>query len=218
MQIENGTEANKVVAVYIGGSLDVADLNNEAWRHAESVSINRYWSGAPAPASRYAEARLLWSDKALHVRYVCNQAEPLIVGNEPQREKKTMGLWDRDVCEIFIAPDPDRVENYFELEAAPTGEWLDVAIEWTPRGRESDWEFHSHMITAAKIEADRVTITMRIPWSDSIPQPQPGDRWRINLFRCVGKDPGRGYVAWQPTMTPQPSFHVPQVFGWLLFG
>ena len=218
MRIENGPNANEVVAVYIGGSLDVADLDNEAWRHAESAPINRYWSGAPAPASRYAEARLLWSDKALHVRYVCNQAEPLIVGNEPQREKKTMGLWDRDVCEIFIAPDPDRVENYFELEAAPTGEWLDVAIEWTPRGRESDWEFHSHMITAAKIEADRVTITMRIPWSDSIPQPQPGDRWRVNLFRCVGKDPGRGYVAWQPTMTAQPSFHVPQVFGWLLFG
>jgi hypothetical protein len=73
------------------------------------------------------------------------------------------------------------------------------------------------MATAAAIEKDRVTIAMRIPWSRAIPQPQKGERWRVNLFRCVGKDPDRGYVAWQPTMTPQPSFHVPQVFGWLVF-
>lgn len=217
MRIENGTNANEVVAAYIGVDLDVTDLDNKAWRHAESVPINRYWSGDPAPASRHAEARLIWSDQALHVRYGCNQAEPLIVSSEPQREKKTMGLWDRDVCEIFIAPDPGRAEHYFELEAAPTGEWLDVAIQWTPKGRESSWDFQSRMTTAARIEEDRLTIAMRIPWSEAIPQPQPGDRWRVNLFRCVGKDPDRGYIAWQPTMAPQPSFHVPQVFGWLLF-
>jgi len=128
-----------------------------------------------------------------------------------------MGLWDRDVCEIFIAPDPTVVERYVEFEAAPTGEWLDVAIHWTRERRESDWEFNSHMTTAAKIEKNRVTIAMRIPWNHWIHEPQAGERWRVNLFRCVGSDPGRGYVAWQPTRTPEPNFHVPQVFGWLVF-
>ena len=55
------------------------------------------------------------------------------------------------------------IERYFEFEAAPTGEWLDVAIHWTPEKRESDWEFQSHMTTAAHIERDRVTVAMRIP-------------------------------------------------------
>ncbi len=197
--------------------LKAADLNSAEWNNAQRVQIDRYWSGAPAPADRHAEARILWSTKALHVRFVCHQAEPLVVSEKPQPLTKTMGLWDRDVCEIFIAPDPHVIERYLEFEAAPTGEWLDVAIHWTAEKRESDWQFNSHMTTAARVENDRVTIAMRIPWNHWIHEPQKGERWRMNLFRCVGKDPNRGYLAWQPTRTPEPNFHVPQVFGWLRF-
>jgi len=197
--------------------LQVADLTNAEWNKALPVRIDRYWSGEPAPDGRQAEARILWSQKALHVRFVCRQGEPLVAGANPQTDKKTMGLWDRDVCEIFIAPDPNVVERYLEFEAAPTGEWLDVAIHWTPEKRESDWDFQSHMTAAGRIEKDRVTIAMRIPWNHWIHEPQSGERWRVNLFRCVGKDPARGYLAWQPTRSSQPNFHVPQVFGWLIF-
>jgi Carbohydrate family 9 binding domain-like len=210
-------EKQLITAHHLAADIGVADLQSAEWNSAQAVQIDRYWSGAPAPAGRAAEARILWSSKALHIRFVCHQAEPLIVSATPQTEKKTMGLWDRDVCEIFIAPDSNLVERYLEFEAAPNGEWLDVAIHWTPEKRESDWEFHSHMTTAARIEKDRVTIAMRIPWNHWIHEPQRGERWRVNLFRCVGSDPGRGYLAWQPTRTPQPSFHVPQVFGWLVF-
>ena len=126
-------------------------IQNAWWDRAHPIQIDRYWSGVRAPSSRHAEARILWSNKALHLRFVCHQNESLIVNDKPQSEKKTMGLWDRDVCEIFIAPDSHVVERYFEFEAAPTGEWLDVAIHWTPEKRESDWEFASHMTTAARI-------------------------------------------------------------------
>jgi hypothetical protein len=218
MQSAGAGDTDEIVAVHLDSDIDVTDLDNAEWRKAQSVQINRYWSGEPAPASRQAEARLLWSDQALHVRFVCHQAEPLIVSDHPQIEKKTMGLWERDVCEIFIAPDPNIVEHYYEIEAAPTGEWLDVAIRWTPAQRESDWKFDSQMTTAVRIENDRVTIAMRIPWTRRIPQPHVGERWRINLFRCIGRDPDRGYLAWQPTRMPKPGFHLPQVFGWLRFG
>ncbi len=193
------------------------DFDSSDWDGAEAVQIDRYWSGEPAPSSRHAEARILWSEKALHLRFVCRQAEPLIVADVFQSDAKTMGLWDRDVVEIYIAPDAKAIEHYFEFEAAPTGEWLDVAIHWSPEKRESDWNFNSRMTTAARIETDRVITSMRIPWSERIPQPQKGERWRVNLFRCVGKDPNRGYVAWQPTFAPKPGFHVPEVFGWLVF-
>jgi hypothetical protein len=197
--------------------LNAGDLKSAVWNKAQAVKIDRYWSGEVAPVARHCEARILWSSKALHLRFVGRQAEPLVVSPTPQTATKTMGLWDRDVCEIFIAPDPNMVERYLEFEAAPNGEWLDVAIHWTPAKRESDWEFQSHMTTAAQVERDRVTIGMRIPWNHWIHEPQRGERWRVNLFRCVGKDPGRGYLAWQPTRTKEAAFHVPQVFGWLVF-
>lgn len=213
-----GSEPGNSIITTHHTTIDLAGrLHDHEWRKAQPVTIDHYWSGEKAPADRHAEARILWSPHALHVRFVCRQAEPLIAAEQFQIEAKTMGLWDRDVCEIFIAPDRTAVERYFEFEAAPTGEWLDVAIHWTPEKRDSDWDFNSHMTTAARVEPDRIIVGMRIPWSERIPQPQKGERWRVNLFRCVGKDPNRGYLAWQPTKMPQPGFHLPQVFGWLMF-
>jgi hypothetical protein len=198
-------------------TLTAGQLDDPAWNQAQSVLIDRYWSGEVAPDGRHAKARILWSDEALCVRYSCNQAEPLVINSTPQSEKKTIGLWDRDVCEIFIAPTEDAPENYFEFEAAPTGEWLDLGIHFAAGKRETDWEFDSGMTVATRRETDRVVIAMRIPWGPSIPKPQHGDRWRANLFRCVGRGDTRGYLAWQPTRTPEPNFHVPSAFGWLRF-
>jgi len=211
------SNANVIEARHTAVDLAVKDLQSVEWNNAPPVKIDHYWSGEPAAAGRHAEARLLWTKTAMLVRYVCQQAEPLVISSNPQSEKKTMNLWDRDVCEIFIAPDPHVVERYFEFEVAPTGEWLDVAIDLTSGTRESDWQFNSRMTTAAKIEKERVTMAMRIPWNHWIHEPQKGERWRVNLFRCIGKDPNRGYLSWQPTHTAEPLFHVPQAFGSLVF-
>jgi hypothetical protein len=160
---------------------------------------------------------LLWSDSALHVRFLCPQREPLIASTIPQIEEKTLGLWDRDVCEIFIAPNPSTPNHYYEFEAAPTGEWVDLAIQKNIEGRDTDFAFHSGMTAAAEILSDQIKVAMRIPWGGKIPRPKPGDQWRINLFRCVGSDPDRGYVTWRPTYAPEPNFHHPEAFGWLRF-
>lgn len=205
-----------ITACYVNPGVAISEFEDLRWNRAQAVMIDHYWSGEPAPASRHAEARLLWSAEGLHVRFVCNQSEPLIISDHPQTDRKTRGLWDRDVCEIFIAHDPRVVESYLEIEAAPTGEWLDVGVDWTSGKRESNWEIESQMRTSARIEPDRLIIAMTIPWI-ALPKPQAGDRWRINLLRCVGKDPDRGYLAWQPTLASEPNFHVPEVFGWLKF-
>lgn len=208
---------NIIEAHHSSHDLVVSQFDDSEWARAHPVAITRYWSGSEAPTSRHAEARLIWTKEALYVRYVCNQAEPLIVNPTPQTSKKTLGLWNRDVCEIFLAPDPNTPERYLEFEAAPTGEWVDLAIHVTPEKRETDWEFNSGMTAAAQVAKNRVTIAMRLPWDHWIHKPQKGERWRANLFRCVGDGPTRGYLAWQPTHTPEPAFHVPQAFGWLKF-
>lgn len=210
-------KSNSIVAHHSSIDLDAHQFDDHEWGKARPVSISRYWSGEEAPAGRHAEARIVWTKESLVVRFVCRQAEPLVVNSSPQLDKKTVGLWDRDVCEIFIAPDLSRPEHYFEFEAAPTGEWIDLAIEVEPGKRETDSKFHSGMTTAARIARDQVTIAMRIPWDDWIHKPQRGEKWRVNLFRCVGAGETRGYLTWQPTRTKTPNFHVPEVFGWLAF-
>lgn len=215
--MKNSSENIEARRVRVDVSVDA--LDHDEWKRARPASISHYWSGAAAPAERHAEARVVWSDAALSVRFACRQKEPLIVSSAPNLTEKTIGLWERDVCEIFIAPDARAPERYYEFEAAPTGEWLDLAIHHTPAGRETDWGFRSRMETAARVDEDEIVIALRVPWAafGGSGAPRAGERWRANLFRCVGRGE-TGYLAWRPTCTTQPNFHVPEAFGWLAFG
>src|ERR1043165_953713 len=157
-----------IVARHISYPISESDFDNPFWQQCEFIEIAYLGSGDPAAPDRHAEARICWSDEALHVRFVGVQREPLIVSDNPQTEKKTLGLWDRDVCEIFIAPDAANPSRYFEFEAAPTGEWIDLGIVVRADGRETDWDFASGFRTAAKLDDDRLLVGMKIPWSAAI--------------------------------------------------
>ena len=206
-----------IVARYLDRPIAEPDFENAIWERCQPVAITRLWSGEPAAASRHAEARICWSNEALHVRFVGVQSEPLVVNANPVTDRKTLGVWDRDVCEIFLAPDAANPSRYFEFEAAPTGEWVDLGITLTPTGRETDWDFASGFTTAASLDEDKLFIGMRIPWSDSLPRPDSGTIWKVNLFRCAGPESHDRYLAWQPTHTPEPNFHISDVFGTLHF-
>lgn len=209
----NESISRSITAHYTAAEISISDLNDTAWKNASQVSITSYWSCRSAPQGRAFEARLLWSDKALYVRFDASQSEPLVVSDKPDLTKKTVGLWERDVCEIFIAPDASQRNKYFEFEIAPTGEWIDLAIEYASQGRKTDLKYSSGMTSAARIEKDRVVMAIKIPWEAFGARPKAGDIWLGNLFRCVGKGPTRGYLAWQPTNTVKPNFHVPEKFG-----
>jgi hypothetical protein len=201
----------------IGHDFPVTDLENVAWNLADAITISTYWNGSNAPRGRSFEARLLWSRAFMYVRFDCEQEGPLIVSDQPDATKKTVELWERDVCEIFVAPDTTDLNRYFEFEVAPTGEWLDLGIVAGPDGRETDWDYSSGMRSAARIDHDLVLLALQVPWKAFGRVPESGDIWAGNLFRCVGTGPDRGYLAWHPTMTDQPNFHVPRRFGSLRF-
>lgn len=201
----------------VARDLRAGDMEDAAWDGARPVRIARLWSGEDAPPARHAEARLLWSPAALHVRFTCRQEEPLVVAPAPKLDEKTPGLWDRDVCELFVAPDAGAPRRYFEFEVAPTGEWLDLALEMTAEGRATDWDYRSGMTAAARVRDGEVTLAMRVPFAAlTRARPARGDEWRANLYRCVGAGRPR-YLAWLPTHTPEPNFHVPEKFGRLKF-
>lgn len=214
--IDETTEA--VEAVRAESDFDLRALDRDEWRLAPPIRIVRYWSGEDAPPERHAEARLLWTDEALYARFACRQAEPLVVNQYPQLARKSVGLWERDVCELFIAPEAHAPERYYEFEAAPTGEWLDLKLRLTPEGRETVWDFDSGMTAAGRITEGRIHVAIRVPWrAFDVRAPRAGEVWRANLYRCVGAGPSRGYLAWRPTHTPEPLFHVPEKFGPLKF-
>ncbi|HKS30148.1 MAG TPA: carbohydrate-binding family 9-like protein [Pyrinomonadaceae bacterium] len=213
---ESGQE-NITSALRVSEELSASDFFSAEWERAQAARLTRYWSGDAAPPARHAEARLVWSSEALLVRFICRQEEPLVVSDAPETREKTLGLWERDVCEIFVAPDTSEPEHYFEFEAAPTGEWIDLEIRCRGAERETAWDYRSNMTAAARVEEGRILIGMRVPWEAFGRRPQAGEVWRANLFRCVGSGASRGYLAWQPTRTPRPNFHVPEAFGWLRF-
>src|SRR5215213_2099433 len=106
-----------IEARYTDADVAADELDHEVWKSASPVHLTKYWSGEEAPVARHAEARIVWSPFALSVRFTCPQDEPLVVNATPQTKAKTIGLWERDVCEIFIAPDPKEPERYLEFEA-----------------------------------------------------------------------------------------------------
>ena len=191
----------------------ISELDNVNWEKAREISIENYWSGEKAKVGRQAKAKLLWSDSAFYIRFQANQTEPLVINKSPDLKTKTVGLWDRDVCEIFVAPNIKEPEKYYEFEIAPTGEWIDLQIYQLPEKCETNLNYDSRMQSAARIEKDKIVMAIKVEWKAFGVTPRFGDVWKGNLFRCVGSGAARGYLAWQPTKTAQPNFHVPEAFG-----
>lgn len=198
---------------HIEKDFSIDELDNESWTKADEIPIDKYWSGENAPKDRQFKTKILWSDAAIYVRFEANQNEPLIVSEKADLTSKTRGLWDRDVCEIFLAPDKKEFRKYFEFEIAPNGEWIDLGIYQKPDERITDWDYASGMKSAALIEKTKVTMAIKIEWSAFGKTPKAKDVWLGNIFRCVGAGATRGYLAWSPTETKLPSFHVPEKFG-----
>ena len=203
----------KIKVAHVKNDFLIQEFDNKSWKQAETVLIDKYWSGENAPIGRHAKAELLWSKTALYVRFEANQAEPLIVSATPSLQTKTKGLWDRDVCEIFLAPNRSEPRKYFEFEIAPNGEWIDLGIHQKPDERITDWDYSSGMQSAARTEKDKILMAIKIEWKAFGKTPKAGDVWLGNLFRCVGAGETRGYLAWSPTETKEPAFHIPEKFG-----
>jgi hypothetical protein len=208
---------SRLTIAHINTDLAIGELDAPQWKIAKPLSIQNYWSGEKAIADRHFMARAVWSMTALYFQFEAAQTEPLVVNDQPDVSKKTVGLWERDVCEVFIAPDRNEPRKYFEFEVAPTGEWLDLAIDTTRGHRVTDWEYGSGLDAASHIEDGRILMSMKIPWQAFGQKPKVDDVWLGNIFRCVGGGPDRGYLAWNPTLTTTPNFHVPERFGQLIF-
>jgi alpha-galactosidase len=181
------------------------------WARAAAVTFSTDWRGEHADPQRETQARLLWSHEYLFIRFVCRYRGIYVFEDSNSRRD---GLWERDVAEIFVRPPQDALRHYREFEISPNGDWLDLDID---HGQKRILFCSMKSRVAIDPDACVWSADLALPINCLSTKFDPGDVWKLNLFRIEGREPTRFYSAWQPTHTPQPNFHIPEAFGELHF-
>jgi hypothetical protein len=197
-----------------------ADPAAPLWKKAAKATIVKDCTHVIEYQEMDSEVRGFWTDQDLYLLFRCPYKELNLwlppMGGGPRNK-----LWDKDVVEFFLGDDWTNIRHYREFEIAPTGDWIDLAINLDKDSYDQTWR--SGWKTAAQIdEASHVWYAAaRVPLSSVSTQPvQAGTKWRANLYRIggLGADPQRHFLCWQPTcVVNRDPNHVPENFGTLVF-
>src|ERR1700688_4137204 len=119
---------NTVLAASFHGSLDPAGFPpSNAWRTAKPVLFDTDWQGKNADPHRQTDVRLLWTPEFLYLKFVAHY-RLISVFDDADPGGRRDKLWDRDVAEVFLQPDPAQLRRYKEFEVSPNGFWIDLNI------------------------------------------------------------------------------------------
>ena len=201
-------------AVRMVGAVDAEGFPLElAWETAPPVCFSADWQGKNADEHRETQVRLLWNTESLFLRFDMRYRSITVFADaEPSGRRD--GLWDRDVCEVFLQPPCSSAGCYKEIEVAPNGLWIDLEIA---PGEKRD--LRSALRRRVNIdEAQRQWhAVLALPMRSLVAPFEIPTVWRVNFFRVEGAAEPRFYSAWRPTNTPEPNFHMPEAFGALVF-
>ncbi|QQS45958.1 MAG: carbohydrate-binding family 9-like protein [Acidobacteriota bacterium] len=206
------TETLAITATFCELQRLSVDFDAGGWTGAVPHSIDRLWNGLPAPAELATTARMIWNREALIFGFECRYTE-LDIDSDFDPTLERYGLWDLDVCEAFVrSPIEPHEKHYREFEVAPTGQWCDLIVDRA--SMTADWQWRSGMRTLAVIdESEKIwRAVMAIPFTAFDCVPAPGDIWHGNLFRISRLDGERQYLAYSPTLTEIPNYHVAEKF------
>jgi hypothetical protein len=194
------------------------DLSKPAWKNAISANFDHDVSGKSHYPEVSTRVSSVWTETHVYFSFWCRyDSLNVYEGEDPTVER--WQLWDRDVVEVFLNPQPERVNHYYEFEVAPNNQWVDLEIDKTKEPF-SDASWNSGFEHATRIDAKNRTWTteMRIAVSSmNVSAIHSGDKWRANFFRAAGKggDDDRRFLAW--SIIPEgKTFHVPTRFGILM--
>ena len=208
------SQAKVVVAQRIKQDLQLnAGHPSPEWRKATPVVFTNDWRGLNPEPDRETEVRLLWNAHYLYLRFQCRY-RAIYVFSDSSPNGRRDHLWDRDVAEAFLQPDASHARFYKEFEVSPNGMWIDLDI--FPGGLA---DLKSGLQRSVVLdERKHVWVAeLAVPLRALTKKFDPEARWRTNFYRVEGSREPRSYLAWSPTRTPEPNFHVPQAFGVLKF-
>jgi len=196
------------------------DPQSEVWKRSGSTRILKDCSHNLDYQDLVSGVRMFWTDTDLYLLFVCPYKK-LNIWEPTQNDRPRNKLWDRDVVEFFLGSDNSEIRRYREFEIAPTGDWIDLAIDLSRKTYDRNWR--SGWKTAARIDAQAHIwyAAARVPLKSVSDVPvKVGTRWRMNLYRIEGEGPDarRHFLCWQPTcVVNRDPNHVPENFGSLVF-
>ena len=198
-------------------------LDEPAWKQAPALSAFHFnwWTQGVKESTT---AKLLWDDEYLYASFQC--ADKHIAAEAIERHGP-VSL--DDAVELFIAPNPDKVRNYygFEMNAIETmlnfirADWYQGPFNTYPDGVRLRTSLHGVRNKRDSPGDDgwilEVAIPLKVFEKDAAhTPPREGDTWRMNLNRAGGKTNAQ-YSTWSPVNSPKPNFHVPESFGYVRF-
>lgn len=193
-------------AIVIDGVADAA------WAAATHTTFDTDWAGTTTGTR--TKVRAMWSSTALYLLWELEGAGVNVDESRPiatEREK----LYDEDCVEIFVGPDASERTKYFEVEVGPLGHFLDLAIDRKTKKSDVAWSSKPRIATKVDRAKKTVTIEFALGAPEIAAALKPGAKLPLALYRMEGKSP-REFLAWSPTRTPKPNFHVPEAFGTLV--
>jgi hypothetical protein len=195
------------------------NLDDAAWSRAPLVGgfVNNS-DGSKSPYK--TEARVLYDDNFLYFSFRC--VDDNIWSTMRRRDEH---LWEEEVIEVFLQADASQ-PSYIELEVNPLGTMLDIYLlgirkplhyeSWN--SEKLRWAVQVDGTVDGKAGDHEWTCEISLPVEDVVTAPhhppQPGDRWRMNLYRTEHL-PTSANLAWSPTL--QDDFHIPNRFGEIVF-
>jgi hypothetical protein len=196
------------------------DPHSPTWSHAASAWIVKDCTQQIDYPKLKTEVRVFWTDSDLYLLFISPYTE-LNLWLPADNSKDRLKLWDRDVVEFFLGDDWANIRHYREFEIAPTGDWVDLAIDLDRESYGADWnsgwQRQSRIDEASHIWYAAARVPLK---SVSDYRVKPGTVWRANLYRIdgLGEDPQRHFMCWQQTCAPnRDPNHVPEHFGTLIF-
>jgi alpha-galactosidase len=209
-----GAANDAIVAVHTANEIPLnAPQPAAIWHQADPITFCSDWQAKNSDAERETHVQALWSAKTLYLRFECCYRELFLFDDSDPNGRRDQ-LWDRDVAEAFLQPDPSRERYYKEFEVSPNGMWLDLDI--FPAGR-ADLKSGMRRSVVLDTQSRTWTAEIGVPIKALTPSFDPAAIWRVNFFRCEGTKEPRHYLAWRPTHSPEPNFHVPSAFGEMRF-
>jgi Carbohydrate family 9 binding domain-like len=195
------------------------DLSKAAWKKTKWVRFSHDALGVPNYPQAQTEVASRWTAEYVYFAFLCKYTALNIYEGEDASNER-WELWDRDVAEVFINPQPECVNHYYEFEVAPNNMWIDLEIDkeknpFTNAGWNSQFDHATRIDERSK----RWSCEMRIPVSRmNASRLYPGVEWRINFYRADGlpSNSQRRFLSWC-TVPGSKTFHVPKRFGRILF-
>jgi hypothetical protein len=226
-------QERKSYDIYRAASLITIDakLDEEAWRLAPSAGPFHFHLNPGDATNQQTAVKLLWDDENLYLGYEMDDTR--ISAYITERH----GPVSKDDCiELFLAPNPEKLANYYTFEINAIGtmlnrckaDWWTGPPTWEPEGVDYRATFHGQAKKDPAPDDAKWVVEMAVPLANfardaAHTPPHDGDVWRLNLNRLEGlsnpdsRERRLGVSTWSPLGPGVTSFHSPDWFGAVRF-